>query len=200
MYIEAGKIYRKDCGEEWKSEKMEKSEKGERKCFVKSPVGYWMVRRDEKGICQIDTRTYYEEEVKEIKASAGCYQGRDKAVAVFDGAFDPLLAEAARQLHEYFTGERKAFDLPLSIKGTDFQQAVWNALMDVPYGETRTYGEIAKAIGKPKAARAVGMANNRNPVSIVIPCHRIIGADGSLTGYGGGLNAKEFLLKLEGTL
>lgn len=106
-------------------------------------------------------------------------------------------SEATRQLREYFSGARRDFDLKLEPEGTVFQKKVWEALLEVPYGETRSYGEIAKAIGNPKAARAVGMANNRNPISIIIPCHRIVGADGSLTGYGGGLDKKTYLLELE---
>ena len=109
-----------------------------------------------------------------------------------------LLEEAERQLREYFAGVRKSFDLPLSQHGTPFQMAVWDSLQTIPYGETRSYGDIARQIGKPGAARAVGMANNRNPICIIVPCHRVIGADGSLTGYGGGLDKKEALLKLEG--
>ena len=108
-----------------------------------------------------------------------------------------LIKEAHQQLSEYLKGERKSFDLPLRMKGTDFQQRVWNALLDIPYGETRSYKQIAEAIGNPKAVRAVGMANNRNPLLIVVPCHRVIGADGKLVGYGAGIEKKEFLLRLE---
>lgn len=109
-----------------------------------------------------------------------------------------LHEEAARQLEEYFAGKRREFRLPLRPQGTAFQQKVWAALVQIPYGETRSYGEIAAMAGNRKACRAVGMANHRNPVSIVIPCHRVIGADGSLTGYGGGLEIKKTLLRLEG--
>lgn len=112
----------------------------------------------------------------------------------------PLIQEAHRQLAEYLKGERQTFDLPLNPKGTDFQKRVWRALCDIPYGETRSYRQIAEAIGNPKAVRAVGMANNRNPITIVVPCHRVIGADGKLVGYGGGLEMKEFLLRLEKSL
>ena len=108
-----------------------------------------------------------------------------------------LIKEAYRQLSEYLKGERRMFDLPLNPRGTDFQKRVWRALCDIPYGETRSYKQIAEAIGNPKAVRAVGMANNRNPITIVVPCHRVIGADGKLVGYGGGLEMKEFLLRLE---
>ena len=104
---------------------------------------------------------------------------------------------AAGQLEEYFAGKRKRFDLPLNPQGTDFQKSVWKALLDIPYGKTRSYKEIAKATGNPKACRAVGMANNKNPIWIVIPCHRVIGTDGTLTGYGGGLTMKQRLLDLE---
>lgn len=111
-----------------------------------------------------------------------------------------LLLEARRQLEEYFAGIRAGFSLPLAPQGTDFQKAVWRQLEAIPYGETRTYGQIAAALGKPKASRAVGGANHNNPIAIVIPCHRVIGADGSLTGYAGGLDLKEKLLHLEGVL
>lgn len=105
--------------------------------------------------------------------------------------------EAARQLEEYFQGKRKTFKLPLKLKGTEFQKLVWDALLTIPYGETRSYSEIACQIGRPKASRTVGMANHRNPVAIVVPCHRVIGKNGSLTGYAGGLDKKERLLDLE---
>jgi len=108
-----------------------------------------------------------------------------------------LILNCKRQLEEYFTGKRKTFDLPLAPKGTEFQQKVWKALQEIPYGETRTYGEIAAAIGNPKAARAVGMANNKNPIGILVPCHRVVGANGKLVGYAGGMEKKEFLLELE---
>ena len=101
---------------------------------------------------------------------------------------------------EYLDGKRKVFDLPLSLKGTDFQKQVWQALRDIPYGETRSYKQIAVAIGNPKAVRAVGMANNRNPLLIVVPCHRVIGTDGKMVGYAAGMDKKEFLLRLEGSL
>lgn len=111
----------------------------------------------------------------------------------------PLLAQTQRQLQEYFAGERREFTLPLAPEGTPFQRAVWEALLTIPYGETASYGEIAKRIGSERAARAVGMANNRNPIPIIIPCHRVIGVSGALTGYAGGLLLKEKLLFLEKT-
>lgn len=107
------------------------------------------------------------------------------------------LAIARQQLQEYFAGDRKDFDLPLRLDGTEFQVKVLNALQKIPYGETVSYGEIAKRIGKPKAVRAVGAANGRNPIPIVVPCHRVIGSGGDLTGFGGGLDTKEALLRLE---
>jgi methylated-DNA-[protein]-cysteine S-methyltransferase len=110
---------------------------------------------------------------------------------------DQVLAAAASQLHAYFGGELTSFELPLTLQGTPFQQAVWAGLQGIPYGETISYGELARRIGQPSASRAVGLANGRNPVSIVVPCHRVIGADGSLTGYGGGMERKRFLLGLE---
>jgi methylated-DNA-[protein]-cysteine S-methyltransferase len=112
----------------------------------------------------------------------------------------PVLIAAEQQLAEYFAGGRKAFDLPLDFRGTDFQKQVWAALLTIPFGETRSYAEIARTIGRPTACRAVGAANGRNPISIVAPCHRVIGANGALTGFAGGLKAKEYLLGLEGLL
>lgn len=109
----------------------------------------------------------------------------------------PVLDPAVEQLAEYFAGERQAFDLPLDLRGTEFQVQVWRSLAEIPYGETSTYGRQADHIGRPTAVRAVGAANGRNPVSIVLPCHRIVGADGSLTGFAGGLEAKRFLLDHE---
>jgi methylated-DNA-[protein]-cysteine S-methyltransferase len=109
----------------------------------------------------------------------------------------PVLLAAAAQLRAYFAGTRTAFDLPLDWRGTDFQKSVWAALLTIPYGETRSYGAIAQAIGRPGASRAVGAANGRNPLSIVAPCHRVVGTSGHLTGFAGGLAAKSLLLALE---
>jgi len=112
----------------------------------------------------------------------------------------PLLERAGLQLQEYFDGRRRSFDLPLAPLGTEFQLQVWHALASIPYGRTVSYADMARQIGRPTAMRAVGAANGRNPLPIVLPCHRVIGADGSLTGFGGGLPAKQFLLQLEGAL
>ena len=109
----------------------------------------------------------------------------------------PLLLRAVSELREYFDGKRREFDLPLAPEGTDFQKRVWEELCKIPYGETSSYGEIAAALGNTRAARAVGLANNKNPIPIIVPCHRVIGADGALVGYAGGVEAKDFLLKLE---
>ena len=109
----------------------------------------------------------------------------------------PVLLEAEQQLREYFDGRRTSFTLKLDVAGTDFQRQVWHALLTIPFGETRSYAEIARQIGRPKAVRAVGAANGRNPLSIVAPCHRVIGTNGKLTGFAGGLDTKAFLLALE---
>lgn len=132
----------------------------------------------------------------------------DRAITglYFEGEIQPagtetketeLLKEAARQFNEYLEGRRNGFDLPLAPQGTAFQQSVWQALLNIPYGQTRSYQQIAEAVGCPKGCRAVGLANNRNPIAVFIPCHRVIGADGRLTGYAGGLDIKARLLALE---
>jgi methylated-DNA-[protein]-cysteine S-methyltransferase len=110
------------------------------------------------------------------------------------------LASYVRQLGEYFSGKRRQFDLRLDLRGTEFQKRCWRELLKIPYGETRSYADVARAIGQPSAVRAVGLANGQNPIAIVVPCHRVIGSDGSLTGYGGGLEVKRKLLELEGAL
>ncbi|AOW24367.1 cysteine methyltransferase [Sphingomonas melonis TY] len=109
----------------------------------------------------------------------------------------PMLRAATAQLTAYFAGERRVFDVPLDMRGTDFQKAVWAALLTIPYGQTRSYGAIALALGRPDASRAVGAANGRNPISIIVPCHRVVGSTGKLTGFAGGMTAKAHLLALE---
>ncbi len=116
---------------------------------------------------------------------------------ISDTEIHDSVSDAITQLDEYFTGSRRDFDLPLDLRGTEFQVAAWNALADIPYGRTASYGQQAASIGRPKAVRAIGGANGRNPVAIVLPCHRIVGADGSLTGFGGGIAVKEWLLDHE---
>jgi methylated-DNA-[protein]-cysteine S-methyltransferase len=128
-----------------------------------------------------------------------CFQGGRRPVAInpcwkrHDGAFENV----TRQLTEYFDGNRRRFDLPIELAGNSFEQRVWTALLEIPYGETVSYGQIAGEVAQPSAARAVGLANGRNPVALIVPCHRVIGANGSPTGYGGGLERKQFLLDLE---
>ncbi|MBT00820.1 MAG: cysteine methyltransferase [Oceanospirillaceae bacterium] len=119
---------------------------------------------------------------------------------VLNSVPNDLLLEAAHQLSQYFAGNLDQFDLPLAPSGTEFQRRVWDQLCAIPFGETRSYGALANAIGNPNAARAIGMANNRNPIPILIPCHRVVGANGAMVGYAGGLNIKQALLKLEGVL
>jgi len=145
--------------------------------------------------------TYPAGELALIAGSGGLEQIRFDAAIPPDALRcddHPVLRETARQLRAYFSGGLREFDLPLSLKGTPFQLRVWTALQDIPYGQTRSYGEQARAIGMPAAVRAVGAANGANPIPIVVPCHRVIGASGKLTGFGGGLPLKRWLLSLEG--
>jgi len=121
----------------------------------------------------------------------------DQEVAGAREGKTPVLAATARQLAEYFAGTRRTFDVPLAPRGSGFQERVWRALVAIPFGETRSYGEIARKIGRPSASRAVGAANGQNPIAIIVPCHRVIGANGQLTGYGGGLPTKQWLLEHE---
>jgi len=142
---------------------------------VDTPVGRLTLCADEGGICAL---------------KFGVQSDRTDV--------SPLLDAARQELEEYFAGRRRAFSVPLSIHGTPFQERVWRALMEIPYGETLSYGELARRVGNTKAARAVGMANHVNRLPIFIPCHRVIGVDGRLTGYGGGLEIKRILLETEG--
>lgn len=143
-------------------------------CYMESPVGLLEIVADEQAIKQVK----FTQEAQEEHSNALC-----KACEL--------------QLQEYFAGKRKSFDLPLEPDGTLFQKTVWKALYEIPYGETRSYQDIAIAADRPKACRAVGMANNHNPIAIIIPCHRVIGKGGKMVGYGGGLDKKELLLALE---
>jgi len=124
--------------------------------------------------------------------------GRVKLGEMMEDPMFPILLKTEQQLNEYFAGKRTRFELDLDFTGTEFQKEVWAALLEIPFGETRSYSDIARRIGRPKAVRAVGAANGRNPISIVAPCHRVIGASGKLTGFAGGLDNKALLLKLEG--
>jgi methylated-DNA-[protein]-cysteine S-methyltransferase len=148
---------------------------------IESPLGDLLATRDDGGITGLDLpRSRYPRRIRDE------WQ-RD------DAAFDDIRG----QLGDYFAGTRQEFDLPLNAGGNSFQTLVWQALMGIPYGETTSYGKIAASIGHPDGARAVGVANGQNPIPIIVPCHRVIGADGSLTGYGGGLDAKRWLLDHE---
>lgn len=144
---------------------------------IDSPIGIYVIGASERGITYVDR-------FKEVDAIPKINES-------------PLLLKAKEQLAAYFSGEIKTFDLPLDTAGTAFQESVWEALRQIPYGQTVSYKDIAVAINNPKAVRAVGGANNRNPISIITPCHRVIGMNGKLVGYGGGIDAKEYLLKLE---
>jgi methylated-DNA-[protein]-cysteine S-methyltransferase len=146
-----------------------------------SPIGTLRIRADSRGVISIDFTEDADRGTRALVPPAG----------------PAHLAECLRQLGEYFEGRRTAFDVPLSLKGTPFQRRVWAALLDIPFGRTSTYGRIAASLGRPQAGRAVGGANHRNPVSIIVPCHRVVGNDGRLVGYGGGLWRKEWLLAHE---
>lgn len=148
-------------------------------CFFETPVGLLRIAESEKGIVSLR----FDDKASAPSEASGLY-----------------LDDACRQLSEYFLKKRRSFELPLDIRGSQFQLRVWSALERIPYGETRSYGEIAENIGNPKAARAVGLANNRNPILIIIPCHRVVGKDAKLVGYAGGIERKEYLLELESKL
>lgn len=148
-----------------------------------SPVGTLKLIANDKGLTAI---LWQDDDPKRIRLQP-----------VKENPKHPVLLEAERQLKQYFAGKLKSFTLPLDFVGTEFQKKVWAALLTIPFGETRSYGEIAKQIGNPKAVRAVGAANGKNPLSIIAPCHRVIGANGTLTGFAGGLEIKAYLLKLE---
>jgi len=151
-------------------------------CYLETPIGTLLIAGDEQAIHRIEFPR----------------RGRPgRPEAEWREAQRGPVAEAVRQLREYFAGKRTEFDLPLAPDGTDFQRNVWRRLQEIPYGETISYGELARRVGNPKASRAVGAANGQNPIPIVIPCHRVIGASGKLTGFGGGLPTKEALLALE---
>jgi methylated-DNA-[protein]-cysteine S-methyltransferase len=150
-------------------------------CIVKSPIGPILLAGDEEGLKHVN----FMKGKKKIEVSDDWVENEE------------FFREISGQLEAYFSGKLKSFDIKLAPEGTEFQKSVWKALCEIPYGETRSYKDIAVSIGKPKAYRAVGLANNRNPIAIIVPCHRVIGADGKITGYAGGLDVKEFLLKLE---
>ncbi len=150
-----------------------------RTCHLETPIGMLCISASEVAVTEL---SFCEER--------GCATENRESLP-------PLLEQAVRELTEYFAGERSDFTLPLAVAGTPFRQAVWTALQTIPCGQTRTYGQIAAQIGRPRAARAVGMACNRNPIGIIIPCHRVLGANGTLTGYAGGVAKKASLIRLE---
>lgn len=152
--------------------------------FMDSPVGKLKLVASDKGLVAI----LWEND----------NPSRVRLTDLVEDANHPILGKTEQQLREYFAGKRKSFAIPLDMKGTPFQKNVWEALLAIPFGETRTYGDLAKQLGNPTASRAVGAANGRNPMSIVVPCHRVIGASGKLTGFAGGLETKAHLLELEG--
>lgn len=157
---------------------------------LQTPIGVLHIAATPRGISQLDF-------VRPKQNGTGSQRGR----ATSPGRQARThIARAIRQIREYFSGRRTEFDLPLDLEGTPNQQLVWQGLLEIPYGKTLTYGDLAHKVGSPRAARAVGSACGRNPVAVIVPCHRVIGTDGSLHGYGGGLWRKEFLLKLEGVL
>lgn len=157
---------------------------------LESPVGTVYVGGSAEGVHRIEFGRTAEEGARfleRLERDSGSVPVEDAAAA----------REAVEELRAYFAGERSEFEVPLAPKGTPFQQAVWQALLEIPYGTRATYGAIARRIGKPSGPRAVGMATGRNPISVIVPCHRVVGANGTLTGYGGGLDRKEWLLALE---
>ncbi len=156
----------------------------EQRAIVSTPIGRLLLAGDSECLYQV----LFESQIA------------DDHPELIDPPKSGPVARAAEQLDAYFRGELEEFDLPLSPRGTEFQCKVWNELQRIPYGATVNYGELAKRINSPKAVRAVGAANGRNPIPVVIPCHRVIGSDGSLTGFGGGLKIKQLLLELEGSL
>ncbi|WP_438444808.1 methylated-DNA--[protein]-cysteine S-methyltransferase [Gorillibacterium sp. sgz5001074] len=162
--------------------------------YADSPIGRLLLAATEKGLCNVEFNGASEDAREALEGWMAKRLGA--GIRLREGG--SLIEEAARQLKDYFGGSRTSFDLPLDLRGTPFQLQVWRALGQIPYGQIRSYKQIAEAIGSPKAVRAVGGANNRNPVPIIIPCHRVIGAGGALVGYGGGLPIKQFLLHHEG--
>jgi methylated-DNA-[protein]-cysteine S-methyltransferase len=159
--------------------------------IMPSPVGELLLTAVDEGL----TRVWFEEH-----RYGGSIRAEWLHADAAGGGAARILGNARAQLDEYFAGERTTFDLPLAASGTPFQERVWAALRTIPFGHTTSYGELAKRLGEPKAVRAVGSANGHNPISIIVPCHRVIGARGDLTGFGGGIERKRWLLEHEGAL
>lgn len=152
-------------------------------CYMASPVGQLKLVANEQALVAI---LWDNENPKRVRLAE-----------LIEDVSHPILLNTQQQLIEYFSGQRKVFDIPLDFEGTDFQKKVWSALLTIPYGETRSYKQIAQQLGNEKAVRAVGAANGKNPISIIAPCHRVIGSGGALVGFAGGLDKKEILLRLE---
>jgi O-6-methylguanine DNA methyltransferase len=169
--------------------------------LISSPIGPLFLAASDKGLValEFDARMPGQQSVRPNPRNLRDEQKKDRDKLQFEES-PVAMRSYQQQLEEYFSGARREFTFPLDLRGTGFQLACWHALSAIPYGETRTYADIARAIGKPHAFRAVGMANNRNPIAIVVPCHRVIASDGTLCGYGGGLDVKRRLLELEGAL
>jgi len=167
--------------------------------LVPSPVGPLEIAGTEKGVVSVSfaRKGVLAKKPAKKSASGKAAPAKSSAKAAQVTSVPAPLRDCARQLEEYFAGRRKSFDCRLDLQGTDFQKKVWRALLKVPFGKTASYGKIARAVGRPGAARAVGGANHANPVAVIVPCHRIIGADGSLTGYGAGIERKAWLLEHE---
>ncbi|EXX87872.1 [Fe-S]-binding protein [Paenibacillus darwinianus] len=166
---------------------------------LESPLGPLVLCATDRGLCHIDFGTFEDCELPlSVWAAKRGLGGQEGAVEWSRHPDHPVLAQTAAQLNAYFRGEARAFDLPLDMLGTPFQLRIWQQLTLIPYGEVRSYKQMAAGVGNPLAVRAVGGANNRNPIPIVVPCHRVIGADGSMVGYGGGMPIKLYLLGLEG--
>jgi O-6-methylguanine DNA methyltransferase len=165
--------------------------------IFESPVGPLFLAASAKGLValEFDARLPGQQTIRPNPRDLR----QEKAGFAFEESVDTMRSYIG-ELEQYFAGKRREFSFPLDLRGTDFQIACWHALVAIPYGETRSYADIARAVGKPKAFRAAGMANNRNPIAIVVPCHRVIASDGTLCGYGGGLDVKRKLLELEGAL
>jgi O-6-methylguanine DNA methyltransferase len=167
-----------------------------------SPVGPLFLAASNQGLValEFDARLPGQQTIRPNPRDLRAEHKRERNRAVQFEESVAVMLPYVRELEEYFAGERREFTFTLDLRGTDFQLACWRALVAIPYGETRTYADIARAVGRPQGFRAVGMANNRNPVAIVVPCHRVIASDGTLCGYGGGLDVKRKLLELEGSL
>jgi len=164
---------------------------------IQSPVGPLFLAASSRGLVAVEFDQRLPGQ-QTIRPNPRDLRSESKAVRFEESA--SALRPFVTELEEYFAGRRRQFDFPLDLRGTDFQLACWQALIAIPYAETRTYADIARAVARPQGFRAVGMANNRNPLAIVVPCHRVIASDGTLCGYGGGLDVKRKLLELEGAL